>query len=267
MVDGNKAPLANKVAILTGAATLLGAEVAGGLVEAGARVLLVDIAEKQLEEVARSLGEGAVAHAADVRDDDAVSRIPAKAEASFGQVDILVNMAAIYDDAGVNSTRAQWIATIDVNLISAALMAQACVPLMKRQGGGTIVNITSAAGKIPRAGRWTYPVSKAGLLHLTRVMALDLAVDGIRVVSVSPGWVWSNPIAKMFGNDRAAAEQAASHHHMLPRMADPGEIAQGVVFLCSPAAAFITGTDLAIDGGSAFLAGDPPAANRIANAK
>jgi NAD(P)-dependent dehydrogenase (short-subunit alcohol dehydrogenase family) len=250
--------LANRVAVVTGAATSLAAAVADALASAGASLLLVDRNADGLARRAEAM-PSAIGHVADLRDDAALSAIPAAAEAAFGRLDILVNMAAVYNDAGKASTRAQWLDTFDVNLVSAALLSEVCRPAMERQGGGVIVNMASLAGKVPRIGRWTYPASKAALLHLTRSMAVDFAASGIRVNSVSPSWIWSEPLARAFGDDRDAARAAAAKLHILPRFGEAEEVAHAVLFLCSPAASFITGTDLAVDGGGGILTAEGPA--------
>ena len=102
-------------------------------------------------------------------------------------------------------------------------------------------------------GRWAYPTSKAALIHLTRCQAADLARDNIRVNSVSPAWTWSKPLREAANDDRALAQRFAADLHILQRFADPAEVAEAVVFLCSEHASFITGCDLACDGGNSVL--------------
>ena len=106
----------------------------------------------------------------------------------FGRLDFLVNLACSYVDNGLASTRAEWLTTLNVNVASAAMMLQAALPHMKRQGGGAVVNFTSISSGVAQTGRWLYPVSKAALVQLTRNMAMDLAPENVRVNSVSPGW-------------------------------------------------------------------------------
>jgi NAD(P)-dependent dehydrogenase (short-subunit alcohol dehydrogenase family) len=120
---------------------------------------------------------------------------------------------------------------------------------MVAAGGGSIVNFTSISAKVAQTGRWLYPVGKAALVQLTRNMAMDLAPDGIRVNSVSPGWTWSNVMVELTGGDREKTDRVAASFHLLRRVNDAEEVAAVVVFLCSDDASGVTGADWAVDGG------------------
>ncbi|TAM06209.1 MAG: SDR family oxidoreductase, partial [Pusillimonas sp.] len=112
-----------------------------------------------------------------------------------------------------------------------------------------IVNFSSISAKVAQTGRWLYPASKAAMAQLTRNMAMDLAADHIRVNSVSPGWTWSRIMNELSKGNRAKTDSVAAPYHLLGRVGDPEEVAQAVLFLCSSNASFITGADLAVDGG------------------
>ncbi len=241
--------LDNKTAIVTGGATLIGQKVVEALVAEGARCVVGDIDQEGGEALASALGEAVRFLRTDVtRDADLDALLTAAAE-TFGGVDIVVNIAATYLDNGIASNRDEWLTALNTNVVGGAILVQKAAPLMKQRGGGAVVNFASISGKIAQPGRMLYAVSKAAILGMTRNMALALADDGIRVNSVSPGWVWSKPIAMLSGNDRARADAVGAEMHPLGRIADPEEVAEAVVFLASDRASFVNGTDIAVDGG------------------
>src|SRR5690606_33938780 len=154
-----------------------------------------------------------------------------------------------YVDNGADSTRAEWLQALDVNLVGAAMMLQACRPHMTKRGGGAVVNFASISAGVAQTGRWLYPVSKSAMQQLTRAAALDLAGDHIRVNAVSPGWTWSSVISQLAGGDRAKADAVAADFHILGRLGLPEEVANVVAFLLSDLASGVTGADYACDGG------------------
>lgn len=237
-----------RVAIVTGGATIIGAAVVSRLVADGAKVLVLDVNADGGTAVVAGLGDHAAFLAADVTDDEAVAAAVQHAVDRWGSLDILVNLACVYDDAGADSTRAQWLNALNVNVASAALLAVAARPHLAARRGA-IVNFTSTSSGVAQTGRWTYPASKAAIVQLTRSLAMDFAADGIRVNSVSPGWTWSAVMDMLTGGDREKTDRVAGPFHLTGRVADAEEVAAVVSFLASHQASAVTGADWAVDGG------------------
>ena len=245
--------IAGKVAIIAGGATTFGAAVVDAFVEAGASVALADIDEAAGRRLAEGHGKALLFRQTDIADDRQIAAFVEAAAGRFGGIDFVVSMACVYLDRGVDSSRADWHKALDVNLIGGALLVQQALPHMRARGGGAVVNFGSIGGKAGRAGRWIYPTSKAAVIQLTRCQAMDLAADNIRVNSISPAWTWSGPLKQAAGGDRERARATAAPLHMLKRFAEPSEVAQAVLFLCSDHASFVTGSDLACDGGNSAM--------------
>ena len=241
--------LDNKVALLPGGATMIGRKIAHEFIRAGAKVTVCDIDAQGGRELQQEAGEALKFIPADITDDAQVDMVIQQTLDHWGGIDCLVNVACSYLDNGIASTRGEWREALDVNLVSGAIFVQKVAPHMRRRGGGAVVNLGSISGKQAQPGRLLYAASKAALIGGTRNQALLLAEDNIRVNSVSPGWVWSNVIRDMTGNDRAKADRVAGEFHLSGRAVDPEEVARTVVFLCSDAASGINGADVPVDSG------------------
>jgi NAD(P)-dependent dehydrogenase (short-subunit alcohol dehydrogenase family) len=246
--------LDGKVAIVTGATQGIGADIARGLAEEGAAVLIAGLGAEAGRTVATSIGDAARFVETDVTDDAGLDRAIAAAVEAFGGLDIVVNNACSYDDAGLASTREQWLRLLDVNLVSAAILVQKAVPHLRH--GGVIVNLGSTGGKFGAADRALYPASKAALLQLTRNLAMELGPRGLRAVSVSPGWTWSPSLERLAGGSIELADRVGKPLHPLGRVGRGEEVARVVAFLCSADASWISGVDVPVDGGFSSLGPD-----------
>lgn len=245
--------LAGKQALVTGAGGGIGRAIALAFARQGAAVLCVDIDEATAGAVASEAGAfGATAAAVrcDVSDEDSVRLAVEKARERLGGLSVLVNNAANRDPSAtvVDLDLASWQRTLDINLTGAFLMAKYAIPLMAAGGGGSVINVASQLARVASPRSPAYCATKAALVQLSKVLALDHAADGIRVNSLSPGAVETERLVHRFGSmDRARDAIAAKH--ILGRLGRSEEIAEGAIFLASDESSFMTGADLLIDGG------------------
>ncbi|MGA2185239.1 MAG: SDR family NAD(P)-dependent oxidoreductase [Bryobacteraceae bacterium] len=243
--------LQGRLAVITGASRGLGRAMALALGRAGAKLALVARDRNRLDEVAREAGGSGIEAAAfpfDISREDHVGALEKAVVERFGTVDILIN------DAGVNVRKSvteltleEWNRVIGTNLTGAFLMCRAFVPHMKGKGYGRIINMTSMMSHVSLPGRAAYSASKAGLLGMTRALALELAPEGITVVGISPGPFATEMNAPLL-NDPQVNRQFTSR---IPvgRWGKAEDIGSLALYLCSDAASFLTGTDIVIDGG------------------
>ncbi|MBK5296423.1 MAG: glucose 1-dehydrogenase [Vicinamibacteria bacterium] len=247
--------VSQKVALVTGAADGIGAATAELLAEHGAAVVIGDIDDRGGTEVRDRIlaagGKAVFVHADISRPAEAAS-LASAAETSFGRLDILVNNAATFVLMGIDATPEDWHRSLDVNVIGTALVTHAAVQVMRRSGGGAIVNLASISSFVAQPQFVTYSATKAAILQMTRNLALDLASDGIRVNCVCPGTILTRASRDHMGRvgmslaDFIAAE---APKHLLNRVGTPREVAHAILFLASDDASFITGTHLMVDGG------------------
>ncbi|PKW18561.1 SDR family NAD(P)-dependent oxidoreductase [Saccharopolyspora spinosa] len=244
--------LTGKVAIVTGAAQGLGVGIAHALRAAGARLALVDINGDGLaaaaEEAAGREPGSVEQFVTDLADADQVHRLPERVIERFGALDILVNNAGVRSISPfLVQSPAQWRATLDVNLTAPYLLCQAAIPHMIERGGGKIVNITSTAATLGFKNRSAYNVSKAGLTMLTKSIALELAGSGINCNAVAPGVV-RTPLNSSYFDD-AEFTRVIVENTPAETWGSPADIGSAVRFLCGPAADFVNGAELLVDGG------------------
>ncbi len=251
-----KADLGGAVALVTGAAQGIGAAIAETLAANGAVVAVADINADGAAQQAARLGGGARALTMDVRDADAVEQGVAATIDALGRIDILVN------NAGVNTLAhrvpidafpiEEWRRITGVDLDGLFLVSRCVVPRMRARGSGRIVNIGSVVSIMPLRLQCAFAAAKAGVTHLTRAMALELGPAGIGVNAVAPGSVLTEGTRRLFyGEDGLFHAQMGRlmQHVPLGRPGSTAEIAQAVLFLASPASAYVHGHVLTVDGG------------------
>lgn len=242
----------NRFALVTGAGSGIGAATAERLLAEGATVTGADLDQEALDRQAAKLGDRFRAVVADIGTAEGRERAVAVATADGTEpLHALVNNAGAFIFGGEGATDEEWQRTIDVNLLGPAKLTVAALPALRRapRGNAAVVNVASISGHIAQAERWTYNTSKGGLIQLTRSIAYDLAPEAIRVNCVSPGWVWTGVLDEASGGDRERWEEVWGSYHPLGRCAEPSEIAAAIAFLASDDASFVTGADLAVDGG------------------
>lgn len=243
--------LQGKVAVITGASRGLGRAMALALGESGAKLALIGRDKAKLAEtqkLAKEKGAESEIFITDVRDEGQVGKLGQDVLARFGGTHILINNAGTAVRKNVaDFTLDEWKLVLDTNLTGAFLVSRAFIPNMRAAKWGRIINITSIMAHVGSAGRGAYCSSKAGLLCLTKCMALELVNDGITVVAISPGFYATDLTAPL----RADAQKNAALMAQTPmaRWGKPEEIGGLARYICTDAASFMTGTDILMDGG------------------
>ena len=244
-----------KTLIVTGGASGIGEATVKEFAAEGGSVAIIDINDELgpqvVEEIKQSGGKAIYVHCDVAEPEDCVQAVE-QAKEAFKRVDYLVNSAATFLWKGLDGDKETWEKCLGVNVIGLFNMVKAYVPAVKQVGEGAIVNLSSISGYIAQANQWTYNTSKGAILTITRCMAMDLARYGIRVNSVSPGFIWTPVVIDMAHGDIEKYDPIWGKFHILKRCGKPREVAQPILFLLSEEASFITASDLHVDGG--FLA-------------
>jgi len=257
--------LEGKVAIVTGAGQGIGAATAKRMSEEGASVIVSDVNEETATAVVDgivSAGGSAVFARCDVAEAEDVRALMGAAVAAFGRLDILHNNAGVHETNFTTTAQSHelpeevWDKVVAINLRGPWLCSKYAAPLLKEAGGGVIVNAASIGGLVGYPMGGAYGPSKAGLVQLTRVMAIELAPQGTRVVCYAPGNTDTPMVQKYYNQpglteeERRMVQEQLLGTHLVPRLAEPEEIADLVVFLASDRAAMINGTCIVVDGGT-----------------
>ncbi len=244
--------LENKIALITGAGTGIGRAIALGFAREGARIALVGRRKTLLEAVAREIGRAAIVVEADVREKSDIDRALEQIIQHFGGLNTLVNNAGVlHMGTAEQITEEQWNETFNVNVRGVWQLSTAALPYLRKQGGGSIINIASVLGINGARNRAAYASSKGAVVLLTKCMAIDHGHENIRVNAICPGFVETGLTERVFAQapDPHAMRRERIAVHPIGRLGQPRDIAGMAVLLASDESAWVTGAVLPVDGG------------------
>lgn len=247
-------PLAQRNVVVTGAASGIGRELVLAASAAGGRVLAVDRDGHGLDETRRSLADGPEVKplVMDILEEGAGERIVAGAEEALGGIDVLVNCAGVFPSSpALDLKTAEWDLVLGLNLRAPFLLSQAVARhMVAAEKGGNIVNVASAAGTVARPGVAHYCTSKAGLIMLTKALAIEWAEHDIRVNAVAPGLIETPGVEELLATEEGREEHRQKIAKIpMARTGRTEEVAEAVLYLASDASSFVTGHALFVDGG------------------
>ncbi len=250
-----KVALHGKVALVTGAARGIGRAIANSLAQNGARVVYTDLDDSAAREAASGYSH-CCGRAMDVSEEAQVEAVIGEINTQFGKLDILVN------NAGINTSkhrvtidqfpRDEWDRILQIDLTGLYLVSKAASAIMLAQGGGRIINIASVLGLVPARLQCAYTAAKAGVVNLTKAMAIELGSRGVLVNCIAPGSIMTQGTRELFYGDKGAFKESVQKlldHIPLGRPGTPEEIAHAALFLAAPESSYINGAVLTVDGG------------------